>query len=124
MPHAGTLRSSNLALRVVDAPRPHQEPRHVVFDAYAAVPNDIMLLAPDADPRVLVDSSAVERNGVISPDGRWLAYESNVTGRAEIYVVPFPDVNGSLTPASTEGGPDRSGRGVGPSSSLWRRPAR
>jgi hypothetical protein len=27
----------------------------------------------------------------VSPDGKWLAYQSNETGRPEIYVKPFPD---------------------------------
>ena len=31
-----------------------------------------------------------ERYGTFSPDGRWLAYESNETGRPEIYVEAFP----------------------------------
>jgi dipeptidyl aminopeptidase/acylaminoacyl peptidase len=31
-----------------------------------------------------------ERDGQFSPDGRWMAYESDETGRAEIYVQPFP----------------------------------
>ncbi len=28
----------------------------------------------------------------LSPDGRWLAYVSNVSGRREVYVAPFPDI--------------------------------
>jgi serine/threonine-protein kinase len=31
--------------------------------------------------------------GEISPDGRWLAYQSNESGQNQIYVLPFPDVN-------------------------------
>jgi serine/threonine-protein kinase len=38
-----------------------------------------------------------------SPDGRWLAYASNETGRSEVYVRPFPGP-GSLTQISTSGG--------------------
>jgi serine/threonine-protein kinase len=45
-----------------------------------------------------------EHNGEISPDGRWLAFQSNETGRAEIYVRPFPNVSGSRTQISTGGG--------------------
>ena len=40
---------------------------------------------------------------VFSPDGRWLAYESDETGRPEIYVVSFPEV-GRREQVSTEGG--------------------
>ncbi len=30
----------------------------------------------------------------LSPDGRWVAYQSNDSGRAELYVAPFPDRGG------------------------------
>jgi serine/threonine protein kinase/Tol biopolymer transport system component len=38
-----------------------------------------------------------------SPDGKWIAYESDKTGRFEIYVQPFPGPGGA-PPVSTEGG--------------------
>ena len=40
----------------------------------------------------------------ISRDGRWLAYHSNETGRHEIYVRPFPDVDAGKWQVSTAGG--------------------
>ncbi len=40
-------------------------------------------------PRVFLQTPFIERFGVFSPDGRWLAYQSNETGRNEIYVRPF-----------------------------------
>ena len=46
----------------------------------------------------------VERNGEISPDGRWLAYESNDSGQFQIFVRPFPDVNKGKWQVSTAGG--------------------
>jgi serine/threonine-protein kinase len=52
----------------------------------------------------LVQSPFAERNGVVSPDGRWLAYEANVSGRVEISVRPFPDVNSGRWQVSTAGG--------------------
>ena len=39
--------------------------------------------------RPLVQTPARETAGRVSPDGRWLAYVSDETGRAELYVVPF-----------------------------------
>lgn len=45
-----------------------------------------------------------ERNGVVSPDGRWLAYEANDSGQYEIYVRPFPEVNSGHWQVSTGGG--------------------
>jgi len=45
-----------------------------------------------------------EQNGDISPDGRWLAYQSNESGQVEIYVRPFPDVQGGRWQVSRAGG--------------------
>ena len=52
----------------------------------------------------LVQTPFSERNGEVSPDGRWLAYEANDSGRFEIYVRPFPDVAKGLWQVSTDGG--------------------
>jgi Tol biopolymer transport system component len=41
-------------------------------------------------PVPLLRTAYDERNGKFSPDGRWVAYESNESGRYEIYVLPFP----------------------------------
>ena len=40
----------------------------------------------------------------ISPDGRWMAYQSNQSGRNEVYVHTFPDVNQGRWQISTNGG--------------------
>jgi serine/threonine-protein kinase len=45
-----------------------------------------------------------EANAEISPDGRFLAYQSDETGQSEIYVRPFPNVEDGLTQVSTGGG--------------------
>ena len=67
---------------------------------------DLMVMALDGDRRVtpLIQTSFNERNGEISPDGRWLAYESDESGQEEIYVRPFPDVNGGRWQVSSTGG--------------------
>jgi Tol biopolymer transport system component len=39
----------------------------------------------------LADPAYLETQGVFSPNGRWVAYQSNESGRFEIYVRPFPD---------------------------------
>ena len=67
---------------------------------------DIGLL-PRAGPerrRMLLQTPAIERNVVVSPDDRWLAFESNRTGRNEIYVRPFPNVQDGEWPVTREGG--------------------
>ncbi len=44
-----------------------------------------------------------ERAPTFSPDGRWLAYVSDESGRDEIYVRPFPDVENARWQVSVEG---------------------
>jgi Tol biopolymer transport system component len=44
----------------------------------------------DKTPRPLIATDAEERHAQVSPDGRWIAYSSTLTGRPEIFVQPFP----------------------------------
>ena len=44
-----------------------------------------------------------DTSGRLSPDTRWVAYQSNESGRAEIYVQPFPGTGGKVQ-VSTSGG--------------------
>jgi serine/threonine-protein kinase len=44
----------------------------------------------DREPRPIVQTAANEMSPEFSPDGRWLAYVSNESGRSEVYVQPFP----------------------------------
>jgi serine/threonine-protein kinase len=39
-----------------------------------------------------------------SPDGKWLAYTSNESGRDEVYVRPFPRTEGTARLISVNGG--------------------
>jgi eukaryotic-like serine/threonine-protein kinase len=68
--------------------------------------SDISLLSigAGAAPKQLLASKFDELNAQISPDGRWMAYQSNELGSVEIYVRPFPDVNAGRWKISTEGG--------------------
>ena len=52
----------------------------------------------------LIRTKFNERNGELSPDGRWLAYESDESGHEEIYVRPFPTVDSGRWQISTTGG--------------------
>ena len=45
-----------------------------------------------------------EQNAEVSPDGAWLAYQSNASGTDEICVQPFPDVEQGRWQVSTGGG--------------------
>jgi Tol biopolymer transport system component len=53
--------------------------------------------------RAVVNTPSDERNGQLSPDGHWLAYETNASGRFEIRVVSFPNPTETST-VSTSGG--------------------
>ena len=45
-----------------------------------------------------------EANAEVSPDGRWLAYESDESGQLEVYVRPFPKIDAGRWQVSTGGG--------------------
>jgi serine/threonine-protein kinase len=68
--------------------------------------NDIYLLplAGEHRPQPLLAEPFNEFNAEVSPDGQWLAYESNESGRNEIYVRPFPKVDAGRHQVSTNGG--------------------
>jgi hypothetical protein len=54
---------------------------------------------------LMASPSFDEVSPALSPDGRWLAYASNESGRFEVYVRPYPDVNsGGRWPVSQNGG--------------------
>jgi len=63
----------------------------------------IVALAGDRKPQPFLRSPASETAPAFSPDGRWLAYESDRSGRNEIYVTPFP-AGGAQYQVSTNGG--------------------
>jgi len=74
--------------------------------------HDLMLLRLDRpstgaspDPaKPLIQTPSGEANGIISPDGQWLAYQSNVSGTWDIYVRLFADQNAARSTVSTGGG--------------------
>jgi serine/threonine-protein kinase len=64
----------------------------------------ITALGAPAATRPLLQTRFDESGPALSPDGKWLAYQSNETGRLEVYVRPFPDVEGGKVRVSTDGG--------------------
>jgi serine/threonine-protein kinase len=68
--------------------------------------SDIQVLRVGVDtvPRTLLNGPYDERAPALSPDGRWLAYVSNESGRDEVYVRPFPNVDGGKWQVSRNGG--------------------
>jgi Tol biopolymer transport system component len=74
-------------------------------------------LRAGAAPVTLVETPGEERNGELSPDGRWLAYEGenpSRPGELDVYVRSFPDVDRGLWQVTRGGGLNpvwaRSGR--------------
>ncbi len=63
----------------------------------------VMPLFGDRKPYPFVATPFVEGNAVFSPDGHWLGYQSNESGRQEIYVTPFPQ-GGAKWQVSQAGG--------------------
>ncbi len=77
--------------------------------------SDILILPIDGDrkPRTFLATASNERNPTISPDGRWVAYESDETGHFEVFITSFPEA-GRRWQVSDGGG----------SHPVWRRDAR
>ena len=53
---------------------------------------------------LFLDGQFRERSATLSPDGQWLAYQSDQTGEFEVYVRPFPDVGANRQTVSVGGG--------------------
>ncbi len=76
--------------------------------------SDIYVLTlPDRTPRPLLATKFSEGSPKFSPDGHWVAYSSNESGRAEVYVVAYQGP-GAMTQISSDGGTDP----------VWRRDGR
>ena len=64
----------------------------------------VVALDGDGTVRPLLQGEFIERNAALSPDGRWIAYQSDESGQDEIYVRPFPDVDAGRWEVSSNGG--------------------
>ena len=58
---------------------------------------------PGSEPRLTIQSRGNAAQGKMSPDGRWLAYASDESGRWQVYVQPFPPT-GAQQQVSVNGG--------------------
>jgi serine/threonine protein kinase/Tol biopolymer transport system component len=72
-------------------------------------------------PAPLLHSTSHEEDANLSPDGHWLSYRSNESGRAELYVQSFPTPEAKFR-ISTEGGGTQSRSNLG--KAFWRRDGR
>ena len=77
--------------------------RFVIFRSMARAIHALPM-AGDRTPRTVADTPLViEDQTHVSPDGRWLAFNSNESGRWEIYVAGFPDFAGKRQVSSNGG---------------------
>jgi Tol biopolymer transport system component len=91
----------------------------LVFESGAAGQNggDLYHIAlhPDSTAVVILDTSAIEAVPDISPNGLWLAYQTDESGQLEVMVQPFPGP-GAVIPVSRDGGSTpvwtHDGRGI------------
>src|SRR5262249_7359116 len=70
------------------------------------ISSDLFALPMTGDSRtpiVVASTSFEERMGDFSPDGRWVAYETDESGRAEVVVQAFPEPHGTVR-VSRDGG--------------------
>ena len=72
----------------------------------------ILPLTGERHPYRFYPGDHVERHGIFSPDGKWIAYTCNETGDYELYVQPFP-ATGTKFKVSVHGGAQPRWRGDG-----------
>jgi len=63
-----------------------------------------IIVGADSTSPLLASAQFDELNPAIAPNGEWFAYQSNESGRAEIYLRPFPDAARERIPVSRSGG--------------------
>ena len=69
--------------------------------------DDIVGFRPGVDSiaiPLIASAEFSEQSPALSPNGRWLAYTSDRTGRREVYARPFPDVDSDVVTVSRGGG--------------------
>ena len=111
---AGEDELLGLAKGTVTAPDWSRDGRFLMFtEASEETGTDLWYLGfPDRKKTSYLHTSFDEGSGTFSPDGHWVAYESNVTGRREIYVDSFPEPTGPAL-ISRDGGRAPRWRGDG-----------
>ncbi|MBK8315636.1 MAG: PD40 domain-containing protein [Acidobacteria bacterium] len=73
------------------------------FDPKTTLDLWVLPMAADRQPTVFLQTPFAEGPGSFSPDGRWIAYQSDDQGRFEVYVQTFP-ASGGKWQISTNGG--------------------
>ncbi|MGH9383263.1 MAG: hypothetical protein ACRD2N_03075 [Vicinamibacterales bacterium] len=102
----GVVAEDKLLLKTDDGKIPTDWSRDGRYLAYLSR-NDVWALplpvSGDAKPLQVTNTPFVERGAKFSPNGRWIAYQSNESGIEELYVQSFPDT-GAKHQVSARGG--------------------
>jgi serine/threonine-protein kinase len=78
--------------------------RHLLYETRdLGASTDLWVLPLGGEPTPFLTSTSNEHSGVFSPDGRLIAYVSDITDGEQIYVRPFPGP-GRVTRVSVDGG--------------------
>ena len=77
--------------------------RELLFEQEGATGLDVAVLGANGEKRPLLAGPYNERNAEHSPDGRFLAFVSDESGRSEVYVARYPSLEGRSA-VSLEGG--------------------
>jgi eukaryotic-like serine/threonine-protein kinase len=64
----------------------------------------LLTLKPPRSPAPILHTTGLEQFGVVSPDGRWIAFDSSDSGSSQVFVRPFPNVNDARFQISRDGG--------------------
>jgi serine/threonine-protein kinase len=78
--------------------------KRLVFREITTQDLQVLSMEGERTSQPLYQSQFDVRTGMISPDGHWMAYRSNESGRNEIYVRPFPNVEEGKWQISSDGG--------------------
>jgi Tol biopolymer transport system component len=80
-----------------EADRWSSDAQYLLFDYYVKTnPTEVWALPlfGERKPFAVTHGRGNENWGIFSPDGKWVAYSSDESGRAEVYVVSFPSGGG------------------------------
>jgi Tol biopolymer transport system component len=67
--------------------------KYLLFNSFATDTKAdvwVMSMTGDPDPRPVLKTEFMELGAQFSPDGKWIAYTSDESGRFEVYITPFP----------------------------------
>jgi len=115
----GTLSALVKSPNVLNASALTPDGSKLIYTEVSRVTNeDVMEVDLTAPHRIraLLQSQSSERNGVVSPNSRWLAYEANLSNQFQVYVRAYPNTDSKEHQVSTAGGTSplwtRDGKGL------------